>query len=147
MKASKAVALFLCSMLVVFASVGATAQLASTPPMGWDSWNAFGLKTSDSLIRAEAAAMASNGMQAAGYTYVNIDDGWQGIRDQNGNIQPNSNFPDMVALAKYVHSLGLKIGYLLVARSKNMYWAHWQFWTREAGRCDLRVLGHGLPEV
>jgi len=78
--------------------------------MGWDSWNAFGPKISDSLIRAEAAAMASSGMQAAGYTYVNIDDGWQGARDQNGNIQPNSNFPDMVALAKYVHSLGLKIG-------------------------------------
>jgi alpha-galactosidase len=78
--------------------------------MGWDSWNHFGQKISDPLIRSEAAAMASSGMQAVGYTYVNIDDGWQGGRDSNGNIYANSNFPNMTALAAYVHSLGLKIG-------------------------------------
>ena len=90
--------------------VCAAGQLAATPPMGWDGWNYLHLKTSDSIIRAEAAAMVSSGMQAVGYTYVIIDDGWEGTRDQNGNIQPNSNFPDMAGLATYVHSLGLKIG-------------------------------------
>jgi alpha-galactosidase len=49
-------------------------------------------------------------MKAAGYTYINIDDGWQGKRDANGVLQPNPNFPDMKALAAYVHSKGLKLG-------------------------------------
>ena len=86
-------------------------QIAQTPPMGWDSWNKFGQHISDTLIRAQAAAMVSSGMQAVGYTYVNIDDGWQAAtRDGNGNIQANSNFPDMAGLASYIHGLGLKVG-------------------------------------
>ena len=90
--------------------VCAVGQVAQTPPMGWSSWNAFQQKISDTIIRAQAAAMVSSGMQAVGYTYVNIDDGWQGTRDGNGNIQANSNFPDMVGLATYIHGLGLKVG-------------------------------------
>jgi alpha-galactosidase len=111
MRASRSWGLLLSAALVLLVfSVCAVGQVAQTPPMGWDSWNAFGLKITDSLIRAEAAAMASSGMEAVGYTYVNIDDGWQGTRDGNGNIQPNSSFPNMVDLASYVHGLGLKIG-------------------------------------
>ncbi len=49
-------------------------------------------------------------MKDAGYTYINIDDCWQGKRDAQGNIQGNEKFPDMKALADYVHSKGLKIG-------------------------------------
>jgi alpha-galactosidase len=49
-------------------------------------------------------------MKDAGYTYVNIDDTWEGERDSNGVIHTNSKFPDMKALADYVHSKGLKIG-------------------------------------
>jgi alpha-galactosidase len=84
--------------------------LAKTPPMGWNSWNKFAGKVTDQLIRETADAMASNGMKDAGYVYVNIDDTWQGSRDAQGNIQPNSKFPDMKALADYVHSKGLKLG-------------------------------------
>ena len=54
--------------------------------------------------------MAGNGMREAGYTYINIDDCWQGKRDAQGNIQGNEKFPDMKALADYVHGKGLKIG-------------------------------------
>ncbi len=84
--------------------------LAATPPMGWNSWNHFQCRVSDAVIRAAADAIASDGMKAAGYTYINIDDCWQGQRDAQGNIQPNSKFPDMKALADYVHGKGLKIG-------------------------------------
>ena len=49
-------------------------------------------------------------MRDAGYIYVNIDDAWQGERDAQGVLHPNSKFPDMKALADYVHSKGLKIG-------------------------------------
>ncbi len=84
--------------------------LAQTPPMGWNSWNKFAGKVDDAGVRAAADAIASNGMRAAGYIYVNIDDTWQGERDAKGNIHTNSKFPDMKVLADYVHSKGLKIG-------------------------------------
>jgi alpha-galactosidase len=57
-----------------------------------------------------ADTLVSSGLRDAGYLYVNIDDGWQGQRDANGVLQPNEKFPDMKALADYVHSRGLKLG-------------------------------------
>jgi len=78
--------------------------------MGWNTFYAFGYNISDSLIRQQAEAMVANGMREAGYVYVNIDDGWQGERDAQGILHPNSNFPDMQALAAYIHSRGLKFG-------------------------------------
>ncbi|MGH9734692.1 MAG: glycoside hydrolase family 27 protein [Candidatus Acidiferrales bacterium] len=84
--------------------------LARTPPMGWNSWNKFAGKVNDQDVREMADAMVSSGMKAAGYTYINIDDTWEGPRDKDGNITSNLKFPDMKALADYVHSKGLKIG-------------------------------------
>ena len=84
--------------------------LVRTPPMGWNSWNKFAERVDDAGVRGMADAMASNGMKDAGYTYINIDDTWEAGRDANGNITSNSKFPDMKALADYVHSKGLKIG-------------------------------------
>jgi alpha-galactosidase len=84
--------------------------LARTPPMGWNSWNKFASRVDDATVRSIADAMASNGMKAAGYLYVNIDDTWEAGRDARGNIQTNKKFPDMKALADYVHSKGLKLG-------------------------------------
>ncbi|MGN6593571.1 MAG: glycoside hydrolase family 27 protein [Terriglobales bacterium] len=84
--------------------------LALTPPMGWNSWNHFAGKVTDAEIRQTADRLVASGMAAAGYVYVNIDDTWEGERDAAGNIQPNAKFPDMKALADYVHSKGLKLG-------------------------------------
>ena len=84
--------------------------LAKTPPMGWNSWNKFHGRVDDAAVRGMADAIASNGMKDAGYLYVNIDDTWEGARDAAGNIQSNKKFPDMKALADYVHSKGLKLG-------------------------------------
>ncbi len=84
--------------------------LAKTPPMGWNSWNLFAGKVNDQIIRTMADAMVSSGMRDAGYIYINIDDTWEGTRDAQGNIRPNSKFPNMKALADYVHSKGLKFG-------------------------------------
>ncbi|MBZ5593432.1 MAG: glycoside hydrolase family 27 protein [Acidobacteriia bacterium] len=86
------------------------ADLALTPPMGWNSWNKFAEKIDDKAVRGVADALVSSGMKDAGYVYVNIDDSWEASRDAQGNIQTNSKFPDMKALADYVHSKGLKIG-------------------------------------
>jgi alpha-galactosidase len=84
--------------------------LAKTPPMGWNSWNKFRTKISDQMVREIADAIVATGMRDAGYIYINIDDGWQGKRDADGVLQPNPNFPDMKALAAYVHAKGLKLG-------------------------------------
>lgn len=84
--------------------------LAKTPPMGWNSWNQFKNTVDDQIVRSVADAMASNGMRDAGYIYVNIDDTWQGSRDAQGDLTGNQRFPDMKALADYVHSKGLKLG-------------------------------------
>src|SRR5438067_512712 len=85
--------------------------LAKTPPMGWNSWNKFAARVDDATVRAIADAMASNGMKDVGYTFINIDDTWEAEkRDSNGNITTNKKFPDMKALADYVHGKGLKLG-------------------------------------
>ncbi len=86
--------------------------LASTPPMGWNSWNKFGCNVSEDLIRQMADAMSKSGMKDAGYQYVVIDDCWQVERDKSGNIVADpKRFPAGIkALADYVHSRGLKFG-------------------------------------
>jgi len=78
--------------------------------MGWNSWNHFARSVNDKDVRAAADMLVSSGMRDAGYTYVNIDDTWEGARDAQGRIQSNAKFPDMKALADYVHSKGLKLG-------------------------------------
>ncbi len=85
-------------------------RLAPKPPMGWNSWYGNICQVSDALIRAQAYAMVKNGMKALGYEYVNIDDCWAGERDAQGVIHGDKNFPDMKALADYIHSQGLKFG-------------------------------------
>lgn len=85
-------------------------NLALTPPMGWNSWNHFADKVNDSIVRSTADALVSSGLAAVGYSFINIDDCWEGHRDSDGNIVPNKKFSDMKALADYVHSKGLKLG-------------------------------------
>jgi alpha-galactosidase len=84
--------------------------LAATPPMGWNSWNFFAGKVTDQDIRSAADQMVATGMKDAGYIYINIDDTWEAERDASGVLHTNSKFPDMKALADYVHSKGLKLG-------------------------------------
>ena len=87
--------------------------LALTPPMGWNDWNAYGCNVSEQLVEQTALAMHNDGLQAAGYQYVNIDDCWMSsARNSAGNLVANpSKFPDgIAAVASYVHGLGLKLG-------------------------------------
>src|SRR5216684_4403752 len=93
-------------------SLDQSQSLASTPPMGWNSWNKFGCNVSEEVIRQIADVMVASGMKDAGYQYVVIDDCWQLERDGNGNIVADpKHFPSgMKALADYVHAKGLKFG-------------------------------------
>jgi alpha-galactosidase len=103
---------WLCSIFFCLSILPSFAQqnLAATPPMGWNSWNHFAERVDDQTVRATADALVSTGLRDAGYVYLNIDDTWQGQRDANGFMQANQKFPDMKALADYVHSKGLKLG-------------------------------------
>ncbi len=97
-------------------------RIALTPPMGWNSWNCFAGEVSADKVKRAADAMVKSGLTDHGWTYINIDDFWQNhrdskdsslrgkLRDEAGNIIPNTRFGDMKPLADYVHDLGLKIG-------------------------------------
>ncbi|MBN1441860.1 MAG: NPCBM/NEW2 domain-containing protein, partial [Planctomycetes bacterium] len=96
--------------------------LALTPPMGWNSWYIHYQRVTDQHMRAAADAMVASGMADFGYAYVNIDDCWMvkpvsadpmhggEPRDADGAVRPNKKFPDMGALADYIHTHGLKAG-------------------------------------
>ena len=113
-KKKSAVAVAVACCLVAAAALPAQTvpgpALAATPPMGWNSWNHFAGRVTDADVRAAADALVSTGMRDAGYVYVNIDDTWEGKRDAHGVIHPNNKFPDMKALADYVHARRLKLG-------------------------------------
>lgn len=83
-----------------------------TPIMGWSSWNNFHVAINEEVIKAQADFMVSSGMAAAGYSYVNIDDGFFGGRDNQGNLLVHKErFPNgMKVVSDYIHSKGLKAG-------------------------------------
>ncbi len=90
--------------------VGGKHKLALTPPMGWNSWNVWGLNVSQEKVKAAADLFVEKGLVEHGYQYINIDDAWENGRNEKGEILPNKKFPDMKGLADYVHGLGLKLG-------------------------------------
>ena len=54
--------------------------------------------------------MVKTGLIDHGWTYINMDDRWEGLRDAKGRITSSKGFPDMKAMADYIHGLGLKVG-------------------------------------
>ena len=98
------------------ATLALYAQSASafeTPTMGWSSWNTYHANISDSLIMRQADMMVKTGLAKAGYTYINIDDGFQGGRDEvTGELLINPyRFPNgLKPVVDHIHSLGLKAG-------------------------------------
>jgi alpha-galactosidase len=86
-------------------------SIALTPPLGWNSWNCWGTEVSQEKVLRSARAMVAAGLDQHGWSYVNIDDGWQGRRGGPANaLQANEKFPDMRKLADGIHSLGLRFG-------------------------------------
>jgi alpha-galactosidase len=110
--------------------------------MGWNSWNKFASRVDDPTVRSIADAMASNGMKEAGYLYINIDDTWEGGRDAQGNIQTNKKFPDMKALADYVHSKGLKLGIYSSPGTEHLRRVRRYLRSRRAGCAHVCCLGN-----
>ncbi|MDE5941479.1 MAG: putative Ig domain-containing protein [Muribaculaceae bacterium] len=85
--------------------------IALTPPMGWNSWNCWGLSVSQDRVMSSANALVDKGLADYGYCYMNIDDGWEApYRNDDGTIAVNEKFPDMKALGDWLHERGLKFG-------------------------------------
>jgi alpha-galactosidase len=86
-------------------------NIALTPPMGWNSWNCWGSKVTAEKVLLSARGMVSSGLINHGWTYMNIDDTWQGKRGGPFNaIQGNDKFLDMKGMCDEIHRMGLKVG-------------------------------------
>jgi alpha-galactosidase len=87
-------------------------EISLTPPMGWNSWNIYATKLTQALVLANAKAMVSSGLINHGWSYMNIDDVWQGKRggEFHAILPDSTTFPNMQALADEVHAMGLHIG-------------------------------------
>lgn len=82
-----------------------------TPPMGWNSWNCWGLSVSQERVMSSAQALLDKGLADYGYCYVNVDDAWEAAeRNADGTIATNEKFPDMKGLGDWLHAHGLKFG-------------------------------------
>ena len=116
--------------LLALAQIPPPGQSGKRPLMGWSSWNTFGIEISEKLILDVARAMATNGLKAAGYTYVNIDDGYFGGRDASGRLKIHpQRFPrGLKPVVDGIHALGMKAGIYTDAGSDT---------------CDSLFGGHG----
>src|SRR5437763_11819850 len=120
----KAAALFITSLSL-------SAQLAPTPPMGWNSWDSFGTTVTEAEVKVNADYMSAH-LKSHGWQYIVVDIQWsepnpkthgyrpeaQLLMDANGRLMPAPNrFPSAAegkgfkALADYVHAKGLKFGF------------------------------------
>jgi alpha-galactosidase len=99
-----------------------TKGAAKTPPMGWNSWNAFGTDVNEEKVLGAAKAIVDSGLAKIGYRYINIDDGWWLKRRQpDGRLQIRTSIfpsaktggPNETSFRPFVdriHTMGLKAG-------------------------------------
>lgn len=85
--------------------------IALTPPMGWNGWNSWSRNIDREKVLFSARAMVEKGLKDHGWTYINIDDCWQGERSRSDHaIQANSKFPEFKSMIDTIHTMGLKLG-------------------------------------
>lgn len=85
--------------------------IALTPPIGWNGWNSWEAKIDQDKVLASAKAMVDKGLRDHGWTYINVDDAWMGVRSgPDTALQPNEKFPDMKGMIDQIHGMGLKAG-------------------------------------
>lgn len=121
------------------------AQADSTPTMGWSSWNTYRVHISDSLIRRQADAMAALGLREAGYTYINIDDGFFGGREAGGRLRVHPvRFPNgLRPVVEHIHALGFKAGIYSDAGRNTC--GH--FWDNDSLATGVGLYGHDRADA
>ena len=121
-------------------SLAPQAQFANHPYMGWSSWSLIRNHPTEANIKAQADALVANKLPAAGYRYINIDDGWSDGFDDHGIPKPNlTAFPSgMDGMAKYMHQHGLLFGiYLNPGITEKLYQANPQIAGSAAHIADI----------
>ena len=110
------------------------------PIMGWASWNNYRVDINENIIKSQADAMLNSGLKDAGFSYINIDDGFFGGRDKNGNLLfHKERFPNgMKSLADYIHSKGLKAGIYSDAGINTCA----SFWDKDTIGVGMGLYGH-----
>lgn len=112
-----------------------------TPLMGWASWNAFRTNISEELMKKQMDVLVNSGLAECGYIYANMDDGFFGGRDENGQLKfHKERFPNGIkCIADYAHSKGLKAGIYSEGGDKTCGYYYDQ--ELENG-CDVGLYGH-----
>lgn len=118
---------FALALIAISAAAQTAATLAPTPPMGWNSWDSYGLTVTEAEFKANVAWLHEH-LQPYGWQYVVVDEGWYLAHPENsahpghtlskdGRYLPAiDRFPSagpddsFKPIADYVHSLGLKFG-------------------------------------
>jgi len=87
-------------------------DIALTPPMGWNSYNVWGCEVDQDKTMRSARAMIAACLDQHGWTYINMDDGWQGARGGPSNAMQadTKRFTDIKKMCADIHDLGLKVG-------------------------------------
>ena len=137
-----------CQNTVRIADIKTQTEAATrpqTPIMGWSSWNNFHVNINEDIIKGQADFMVSTGMKDAGYSYINIDDGYFGGRDANGKIKSHpERFPNgMKVISDYIHSKGLKAGIYSDAGINTCA----SRWDRDTIGSGMGLYGHELSDL
>lgn len=122
-----------------------TASAYDTPTMGWSSWNTYRVNINDRLIRTQADAMLSKGLKEAGYTYINIDDGYFGGRTANGQLKTHpTRFPEgLKGTVDYIHQLGFKAGIYSDAGRNTCG----SYWDKDSMGIGVGMYGHDQQDA
>lgn len=122
-----------------------SAQTYEKPTMGWSSWNTYRVNISADLIMKQADAMAQKGLKEAGYKYINIDDGYFGGRDMNGQLLIHATrFPNgLEPVVKHIHSLGFKAGIYSDAGRNTCG----NFWDKDEMGSGVGLYGHDQQDA
>jgi hypothetical protein len=120
-------------------------SIPKKPIMGWASWNNYRVNINEEIIRSQADAMVATGLKDAGYSYVNMDDGFYGGRDENGNLLVHKErFPSgMKTLAEYIHAKGLKAGIYSDAGINTCA----SYWDKDTIGSGMGLYGHDRKDL
>jgi alpha-galactosidase len=142
--------------LLLLTAIALPLMAQSTPPVGWNSWDSYGLSVTEQEFKANAGWMAQH-LKRYGWEYAVVDEGWylknpeakpgafQFTLSADGRYLPAVNrFPSSAnqagfkPLADSVHALGLKFGIHIIrgipkeAVAKRIKIADSQFMAAEA---------------
>lgn len=122
-----------------------TEKLSKKPMMGWASWNNYRIHINEDIIKSQVDAMYASGLMDAGYSYVNVDDGFFGGRNKEGELLfHRDRFPNgMKLLAKYIHSKGLKAGIYTDAGINTCA----SYWDKDTIGTGMGLYGHDEKDL